>query len=271
MAKLTAAQRQEQITQLLQERGTMRTVDLAEYFNVSRETIRKDLVALSEAGAIKKWFGSVMPVNDFSIPTVDAREKQEPEAKRAIAKKALEYLPAGSVIYLDTGSTTLEVARQLSHCSGYTIVTNSLPVAMELIDSPNELILTGGTVNSKVRSTTGMQTIEFLETLKIDVAVLGSSGFDQHEGPTVNSFEDSHVKRVALKNARTSIVAADSSKAAYSSLSQYAPWRNIDYLITDSNMPADTMRSLDEMTDVIIADDDKMDAKGLENHQKECV
>lgn len=66
-------------------------------------------------------------------------------------------------------------------------------------------------------------------------------------------------------------MAADSSKATYSSLSQYAPWRNIDYLITDSNMPADTIRSLNEVTDVIIADDEKMDAKGLENHQKECV
>lgn len=261
MNKMTAAERQAKIAELLADRGTMRTVDIAEYFQVSRETIRRDLMAMSETGTVKKWFGSVMPVNDFNILPVDTRVMDSPDAKLAICQKALEFISPNTVLFLDTGSTVLCMAKLLKVRTGYTIITNSLPVVMELIDSNNNLLFTGGSVNSQIRCTTGMQTIEFLEKVKMDIAILGSSGFDRHKGPTGNSFEDSQIKRIALQNAKCSIVVADSSKASYSSLTQYAGWRDIDYLITDDGFPAETMRSLSEMTTVILAETPSTDRK----------
>ena len=221
----------------------MKIIDLANYFHVSRETIRRDLIVLNEAGSIKKW---VVPAYDFETRPVDARMKEREDSKAAICEKAFEILRDRSVLYLDTGSTVLCMAKRLKNSSGHTIITNSIPVI-------NELIVTVGSINQRVMSVMGAQTISFLECIKIDVAILGSSGFGRHKGPTSNTFEDCQIKTTAIQNAQTSIVLADSSKSTYSSLTQYASWRDIDYLITDSELPEEMQKQLEELTAVIIA------------------
>lgn len=228
----------------------MKIIDLANYFHVSRETIRRDLIVLNEAGSIKKW---VVPAYDFETRPVDARMKEREDSKAAICEKAFEILRDRSVLYLDTGSTVLCMAKRLKNSSGHTIITNSIPVINELIGSDNQLIVTGGSINQRVMSVMGAQTISFLECIKIDVAILGSSGFGRHKGPTSNTFEDCQIKTTAIQNAQTSIVLADSSKSTYSSLTQYASWRDIDYLITDSELPEEMQKQLEELTAVIIA------------------
>lgn len=253
MAKLSAAERQAQIVELLSDNGTMKAVELAERFQVSRETIRRDLIALSETGSIKKLFGSVIPVNDFSVRPIDSRLQDFPEEKLAICKKALEYIPENGVIYLDTGSTVLCFASQLQSKSGLTIITNSISAANALMGSSNQVIMTGGVINSQVSCVCGQQTLDFLTTLRMDVAILGTSGFERHKGPSTNHFEDAQIKKTAINSAQTSIVLTDSRKATYSSLTQYASWRDIDYLITDSGISAQMVQALSEMTTVISA------------------
>lgn len=122
-----------------------------------------------------------------------------------------------------------------------------------LVDSGNELIITGGgTINPWVMSAMGAQTISFLKCIKVDVAILGSSGFDRHEGPSSNTFDDSQIKQVVIKNAQSSIVVADSRKATYSSFTQYANWKEIDHLITDDGISPELVQRLSEFTDVIL-------------------
>lgn len=251
MAKLSVSERQAQIVELLSNNGTMKAVDLAELFQVSRETIRRDLIALSETGAIKKMFGSVIPVNDFSVRPVDSRLHDFPEEKLSVCKKALEYLPENGVIFLDTGSTVLCLSSLLRQMSGFTIVTNSFSAASELMDSSNQVIMTGGTLNSQVSCVYGQQTLNFLETLRMDVAVLGTSGFDRHCGPSTNHFEDAQIKKMAIDRSQISMVLTDSRKATYSSLTRYALWRDINYLITDSGISLQTAEQLGEMTTVV--------------------
>lgn len=229
---------------------SVKDASILRYFHVSRETIRRDLIVLNEAGAIKKW---VVPAYDFETRPVDARMKEREDSKSAICEKAVELLQGRSVLYLDTGSTVLCLARQLKNSSGHTIITNSIPVINELIGSDNQLIVTGGSIDQKVMCVMGAQTISFLECIKIDAAILGSSGFERHNGPTSNTFEDCQIKKTAIQNAQTSIVLADSSKAAYSSLTQYASWRDIDYLVTDSELSKEMQQQLEEMTTVILA------------------
>ncbi len=89
--------------------------------------------------------------------------------------------------------TRICFARLLKERSGYTVITNSIPVINEMVDSGNELIITGGTINPRVMSAMGAQTISFLKCIKVDVAILGSSGFDRHEGPSSNTFDDSQM------------------------------------------------------------------------------
>ena len=253
MSKLGAAERQAQIVDLLSNNGTMKIMDLAKHFQVSRETIRRDLIVLNQAGTVKKWFGGAIPVYDFETRPVDDRMKEREESKAKICEKAMELLSDKSVIFLDTGSTLLCLAKMLKNASGHTIISNSIPVINELIGSDNQLIVTGGSVNQRVMCATGAQTIEFLERIKVDMAILGSSGFERHKGPTGNTFDDCQIKMTAIRNAQTSVVVADSSKAGYSSLTQYASWKEIDCLITDSELPDGMKRRLEEMTSVVLA------------------
>lgn len=253
MGKLNASERQEQIVELLSNNGTMKVVELADYFQVSRETIRRDLIALNKAGTVKKWFGGAVPVYNFDTAPVDTRMSEQQDSKLKICEKVLELIPNGSVLFLDTGSTALCLARLLKSRSGYTIISNSIPVINELINSENQLIIPGGSINPKVMCTMGSQTVAFLECIKVDVAILGSSGFERHKGPSSNTFEDCQIKKIVIQNAQTNIVVADSRKATYSSLTQYASWRDIDYLITDRELSEDAQHRLEEMTTVILA------------------
>ena len=137
MAKLSAIDRQKQLVDLISHQGTMKITELATYFNVSRETIRRDLQELDNSGAVKKWYGAVMPVQDFNIPPVEQRMASFHEQKLAICKKALSYVSQRSTIFIDAGSTALTFASLLKETAGHTIITNSMPVVNELVTSQN--------------------------------------------------------------------------------------------------------------------------------------
>lgn len=253
MTKQSASERQKKIAELLSDNGTMKAIDLAEYFHVSRETIRRDLIALSEAGLVEKWFGSAVPVSSLRLTSVNSRMSDGIENKMLICQKALEYIPQRSVLYLDTGSTAVCMARQLKNDSGYTVLTTSIPVINELIDSNNQLIVAGGNIDSNIRATGGMQTAAFLGKVKVDIALLGSEGFDRHEGPTTNGFDDAQMKQIVMQNAKTVIVLTEGKKASYSALTQYADWSEIQHIITDGSMDAAAVERLNQFTDVVVA------------------
>ena len=215
MARLNAQTRQEQIIELLNNNGSMKATELADYFSVSRETIRRDLNTLSENGSIKKGFGGAIAVNDFTTLPIDSRLLDE-------------------------------------HLSGYTIITNSIPVLTTLIDSKNHLIFLGGECSSEIMCSVGVQVVELLKTLRVDIAFLGSAGFEQHHGPATNAFTDGQIKSCAISCAQTSIVLCDSRKAKYSSFQQYASWNKIDHLISDTDFPEEFADQLQKFTDVIL-------------------
>ena len=252
MARLNAQNRQEQIIELLNNNGSMKATELADYFSVSRETIRRDLNTLSENGSIKKGFGGAIAVNDFTTLPIDSRLLDEHDAKKRIARKALSFIPEHGFIYLDTGSTTLSLALELKNLSGYTIITNSIPVLTTLIDSKNHLIFLGGECNAEIMCSVGVQVIELLKTLRVDIAFLGSAGFEQHHGPATNAFADGQIKSCAISCAQTSIVLCDSRKAKYSSFHQYASWNEIDHLISDTDFPQEFADKSQEFTNVIL-------------------
>ena len=252
MARLNSQKRQEQIIELLNNNGSMKVTELADYFSVSRETIRRDLNTLSEDGSIKKGFGGAIAANDFTTLPIDSRLQEQHPEKMRIAEEALSYIPEHGIIYLDTGSTTLSLAIAMKHLSGYTVITNSISVVNTLIESDNRVIFLGGECNPEIMGTSGTQTISPLKTLRIDVAFLGSTGFEHHNGPSTNSFSDAQVKTCAIACAQNSIVLSDSRKARYSSFTQYAVWEDIDYLITDTDFPDSARSKLSDLTTIIM-------------------
>ncbi len=253
MAKLLAAERQNKIVELLEENGSFKMAELAEMLEVSKETIRRDLNYLHSIGAVTKSHGGAIAPYELRTKAMASRIDEDLGPKEVICRKAMGMIPEQGVIYLDTGSTVTCLARMLREKSGLTIITNSLSAANALVGSSNTVMLTGGQINSTNMSLEGYQATNFLSTIKFELAIFGTNGFEGHNGPTTCDFLDIQTKKTALSNAKTSIVIADSSKATTISLTQYALWRDIDYLITDAELPDAVQAALGELTDVIIA------------------
>lgn len=252
MAKLMVAERQDKIIELLSTNGSLNMAELAEKLGVSKETVRRDLIYLSENGSVKKMHGGATLNYDLKTHDMNARITADLSVKEKISQRALDFLPDQGVIFLDCGSTVTCFAKLLSQKSGLTIITDSLSAANALLNSNNIVHVTGGQINSINMSLYGFQTTNFLNTIKVELAVMGTNGYEQHSGPTTCDFLDAQSKQTVLKNSKASIVLADSSKATTISLTQYATWREIDHLITDSGISQDTLPTLEEYTDVVI-------------------
>ena len=254
MGKIIAAERQKEILKLLHDNGSVKIGQLAEYFQVSRETIRRDLAYLTEIGAAQRSHGGATSIYEFGNIPVETRINKNAETKIKLCEKALEFIPSTGVIYLDSGSTIVHLAQLLAKRSGCTIVTSSLSAANVLLNSDNTTIITGGQLNPSNMSIEGFQTTSFISNLKVAVAFLGTNGFEQHKGPAVSEFTDAQTKQAILPNAKLNIVISDSSKALTSALVQYTSWRDIDYFITDSELPKPLYDMISEMTNVILVD-----------------
>lgn len=254
MGKIIAAERQKEILKLLHDNGSVKIGQLANYFEVSRETIRRDLSYLTEIGAAQRSHGGATSIYEFGNIPIETRINKDADIKTKLCEKALEFIPQTGVIYLDSGSTIVHMAQLLAQRAGCTIVTSSLSAANVLLNSDNTTIITGGQLNPGNMSIEGFQTTSFINTLKVAVSFLGTNGFEQHKGPAVSDFTDAQTKQAILPNAKINVVISDSSKASTSALVQYASWRDIDYFITDSNLPKPMYDMISEMTKVILVD-----------------
>lgn len=249
--KILAAQRQQQIVELLKEDGSVKMSDLAEKFQVSKETIRRDLIHLNETGALTRSFGGA--VNNFESRSISVSDKitQNQDLKTLICQKALELIPNDSVVYLDTGSTVTYLASFLKSRNDLTIITNSLSSINALVGTGCQVYVAGGQLNMRNLSFEGLQTAHFLETIKVGIAFLGSTGFAQHHGPTTIDFMDLQIKQTIIQNAHRNIVLADSSKSRSTALNEYTKWKNIDLLITDRGIEESIKEEITRVTEVI--------------------
>lgn len=254
MAKLIAAQRQQQIVELLNENGGLKIAELAERFGVSKETIRRDLIRLNEAGAIQKSYGGAVSNYEFHSANVADKMVANQEIKMKICQRALGFIPENAIVYLDTGSTVTCLASLLKHRSDLTIITNSLSVVNAMLGTNCVVYMTGGELDSRNQSFGGYQTTNFLSTIKVELAFLGTTGFNQHHGPTTIGFLDAQSKQMAVQNAKKRIVLTDSSKSTSTALNQYASWKEIDCLIIDTDIDKKVLKNVRSETQVVLVD-----------------
>ena len=144
MKKSLTADRRNRIAQMLLKEGSVKVGELAQLFDVSTETIRKDIIYLEEEGIAEKNHGGAIAKVDVLERTLDEKEWLHSDEKAAIATVALSLVPAGSAIILDTGSTTYAIAKQLVLAKGFTVFTNSVITAGLLAESDNEIFMLGG-------------------------------------------------------------------------------------------------------------------------------
>jgi DeoR family transcriptional regulator, aga operon transcriptional repressor len=239
-------ERQRAILELLRRDGRVVVVDLAEQYNTSPVTIRKDLDALHVKGLIHRTHGGALPAHDGALedPSLLEKEKLHREEKLQIAAAAASMVSEGQVVILDSGSTTTAIARALRNFRNVTIITNSVNIAAELSGSAVEVILSGGNLRKNSFSLVGPIAEETLLKLHADILFLGVDGFDVHYGISTPNLLESKVNRTMIEISKVAVAVCDSSKFGKRSLSLIAPPSSLQHVITDSGIPKADLSAL---------------------------
>ena len=249
----SAAERRSQIAQMVMEKGRVLVSDLVRQFEVTETSIRRDLTLLEASHRLKRVHGGAIPVPGSSR-TDSFAEKIELhiKVKERIGKAAAGLIKPKDVVIIDSGTTTLQVVRQMPPAlreSGLiTLVTNSMPIAREVLPwpSPNLTIL-GGLYLPDYQATVGPQTLGQLRELTADKVFLGADGLTLGSGPTTANILMAEVDRLMAEHARQIILVVDSSKLGRVGFVPIRPIGAIHTLITDANAPDDMVRSIREL------------------------
>ena len=253
MRNLLTAERRNQLAEQLLSKGSLNVKELSKFYQVSTETIRKDLIYLEKEGIAKRSYGGAIPaVRPVTEKPVVEKNERNSSSKNEIALEALKLMPKNSGIILDGGTTNFALAQLLKKESGYTIFTNSVPSLSILSESNNNVFALGGMVRSSSLAIVGDWANQQLLSIQVDVAFIGTDGFKGFSGPTTIVYDETAIKKNILQVAKKSIVLADESKFEETSCFQFANWDDIDTLITNQSAPAEALEEIRHETEVIL-------------------
>jgi DeoR family fructose operon transcriptional repressor len=253
-----AEERQQAIASLVIANGRASVTELAQAYDVTTETVRRDLAVLDKAGVLRRVHGGAVPVRALHLVEagVGERESTRAEHKDAIARAAAELLPpSGATILLDAGTTTARIAAHLPTDRELVVVTNSVPVAARVAALPSvSLQLLGGRVRGITQAVVGEQAVRVLDTLRVDMAFVGTNGISVRHGLSTPDNEEAAVKRAMVSCANYVVAVADSSKVGREDFVSFAPLASVDTLITDSEIAeADRSQLTEHGVEVVIA------------------
>ncbi|WP_163528528.1 DeoR/GlpR family DNA-binding transcription regulator [Halobacillus ihumii] len=234
-------ERKAQILEYLRHMSRASVHDLSRQFKVSDSTIRRDLKELEETDNIKRTHGGAILLQPVSFEeSVGERKKDYIEEKKAIAKKAVEFINPGDAILLDSGTSTYELVKELKTFSNLSIVTNSIIIMQELADIPGlEVMLLGGNLRRETSALVGPFAEQALNMIRIDKAFIGTNGLDLNDGIiTTPNLTEARIKRMMITNARHTLLLTDHSKIGKVNFAKVADLTEIDFCIIDNNVPA---------------------------------
>jgi DeoR family transcriptional regulator of aga operon len=241
-------ERRRAVLDIVNREGRVLVKDLAQRFETSQVTMRKDLEALHGQGAIYRTHGGALPVRTGALldPSLRDREKLRRKEKLRIGEAAARLVQEGQSVVLDAGTTTTALARALRGFRNLTVITNAVNIAAELAGTAVQVILTGGILRENSFSLVGPLAEEALRRLSADVLFLGVDGFDVRYGLTTPNLLEAKVNRVMTEIARRTIVVCDSSKFGRRSLTLIVPPSKVHHIITDSRIAKCDLRALEE-------------------------
>lgn len=238
-----AEERQQAMAQLVAEHGRLSVNVLADRYDVTTETVRRDLSALERMGLVRRVHGGAVPATSLAViesGLVERDQANTPEKER-IARAALDLLPpVGATVLLDAGSTTNRLASLLPRDHRLVVFTHAVPVAARLAGHPQvELHLLPGRVRPNTQAAVGADTVAVLARLRADVAFLGSNGVTVDHGLSTPDHDEAAVKRAMVESARQVVALADASKVGIESPIRFASLDEVDVLVTDTGIDPD--------------------------------
>ena len=240
MILLLTQERRERIIEIIEKEGSVKTSKLIKLFEVSVETIRRDMESLEKQGMLKRVYGGAILKNPNTLEKTyfSKRESEYQEEKREIAAIAIRYIKEGESIALNDSTTNTEIAKKLKNSfNNLTIITNSLVIANELLGIEGfTVIMTGGVLTHKEMAFYGDLAENILSKFIVNKAFLGVTGISLNRGVMDYSIEEVKIQRKMMEMSQEVIILADSSKIDNVSLVKLADIDEVNLVITDSKL-----------------------------------
>lgn len=236
---MLAIERRNAILARLNAQGKVIVADLSREFDVTEETIRRDLEKLDNEGLAKKTYGgAVLNYNLNSDLPFKERKRTNVELKQSIADKIAELINDGDYIMLDASSTAVYVAQRIKNLKNITLITNSVEILIELADKDDWNILsTGGALRKGALSLVGTSAERMIRGFHVNLAVCSCKGIDINMGITDSNEKDSEIKQAIFGAASKKILAIDSTKFDKISFVRVCEANDVDAVVTDCEPP----------------------------------
>jgi DeoR family fructose operon transcriptional repressor len=240
--------RQREIYVLALRRGSVDVSDLARRFDVTTETIRRDLSDLQERQLLRRVHGGAVPFERlYHEPMVDARDMLNAEEKLRIGREAVHEVPQNGSVIVDSGSTGQRFAEVFPVDRRVHVVTNSLITAATLVRRGiAELTVLGGGVRTNTFAMVDGGSAAAVRALRVDVLFISCDGLSFQRGLTTPYREESLLKRAMIESTRRVVALVDQSKFGNDQMFSYASLDEIDVLVTDTRVDDDTVAVLAE-------------------------
>ena len=231
---------------ILESAGQIKISEMSKQFNVSRVTIRNDLAHLEEKGLLIRIRGGGIKSQRVNIDFhLNEKSKRHLTEKQKIGKKTVELIKDDDTIILDSGTTTLEIAKHLSHLKSLTVITNALNIASQLINYPQiNVVMLGGILRRSSLSMIGPIAEANIRNYFCDKFIMGVDSIDSQYGISTPTVEEAQLNRLMIEISKEVIVVTDSSKFLRKSFAFIAPIKVIKTIVTDSNIPQDELKNL---------------------------
>jgi DeoR/GlpR family transcriptional regulator of sugar metabolism len=249
MSSLLKGERHKRIRRLIEDNGRATVAELSVLFGVSEATIRRDLEEMDERGWIRREHGGALCADRATAePPILQRVAEQESEKRRIGRAAAQLVQDGETIFIGSGTTTLEVARNLGAVENLTVITNALNIVTELVNcSGITLIVIGGLLRPSELSLVGHLTEQALKELRADKVFLGMRAVNIQDGLTNDYLPETMTDRAIIGIASEVILAADHTKFGRVSTSRVAPVTAVDIIVTDDEVPDTIIHQFEEL------------------------
>ena len=248
-APLFQSERLREIANLTRRAQRVEVAELAERFNVTTETIRRDLSELQAQKVVRRVHGGAVPWESVGFePLLSVRDDLQDAEKRRLAERAVLELPDTGSIIIDSGSTLYRFAEAIPAACDLHAVTNSLAIAQLLAAHETiEATVVGGKVRKNTMAMVDATAIAAIEPLSVDTLFISSDGASIEQGLTTPYSEESHLKQAMIRAARRVVALIDHTKVGTDHFTRFATWSDIDLLVTTEEVDSDFVRGVEAL------------------------
>lgn len=242
-------ERHRHILSLIREKGRVEVAELSKTFQISEDSARRDLRLMEEKGLVKRTYGgAILPNKVGEFSRFQEREEIRPEIKANLAKTAASLVHEGDTILLDASSTIAGMTPWLERITGLTIITNSVTIAYNVMNTLNncKLFIIGGVVDPDRANTTSIESLKTVQNLTTDKAFIAPCSISPELDLWSTTFDEAELKKAMINAGREVIIIADSSKFGQRSLAKVGPLQFGYQMITDQGIGADARLKLEE-------------------------